>query len=190
MAESAVFLDRDGTLIEDRGYICRFEEVAVFPFAVEAIRRLSDRYPRVVVVTNQSAVARGICTEAEIRDLHERLRRHLDIRGARIDAFYHCPYLKEGCVGEYAVDHPDRKPSPGMILRAARDLGIDLAASVMIGDSAKDVIAGKRAGCATVLVLTGGGRDALEALTREGKTPDIVARDLLEASERLAAARR
>ena len=181
MPETAVFLDRDGTIIEDRGYICRFEQVAVFPFAPQAIRRLKDHFHRVIVVTNQSSVARGICSEADIRALHDRLADFLRDRGAPVDAFYYCPYLKDGPVAEYNLDHSWRKPNPGMILQAAADFYLDLKRSYMIGDGVGDIIAGKRAGCRTVLVSTGQGRESADTLAEMGEKPDMAAADVSQA---------
>jgi D-glycero-D-manno-heptose 1,7-bisphosphate phosphatase len=182
MGEIAVFLDRDGTIIEDRGYVCRFDPAAVFPQAPQAIGRFRERFDRVIVVTNQSSVARGICTETDIRAFHDQLSEYLRRRGAPLDAFYYCPYLKEGLIPEYARDHPWRKPSPGMILQAASDFPLDLARSFMIGDGVGDIIAGKRAGCRTVLVSTGHGSESAAELEAAGQSPDLLAADLLDAA--------
>lgn len=181
--ERAVFLDRDGTLIEDRGYICTFGEVRVFPFAVAAVRMLNESRYRVIVVTNQSSIARGICTEAQVQGLHEEITAHFRHQGAVISGFYYSPYLKDGQVEKYKKDHPSRKPGPGMILEARRDFGIDLSVSYIIGDSARDILAGKQAGCQTVLVKTGHGGKAIGELKQLNVTPDIVAENLLAAVE-------
>ena len=179
----AVFLDRDGTLVREKGFVCRFTDVEVYPFAVETIRLLNRLDFRTVIVTNQSAVARGICSEQEVRDLHEALRLHFRQEGAIIDAFYFCPFLEEAAVPRYRRRHPHRKPSPGMLLQASRDLGIDLGASWMIGDSAKDFEAGIAAGCRTILVRTGKGKLTEVDLAAGGLRPDRIEGNILEAAK-------
>jgi D-glycero-D-manno-heptose 1,7-bisphosphate phosphatase len=143
----AVFLDRDGTLNIDRSYLTRPEQFELLPGVGAAIRRLREAGFACVVVTNQSAVGRGMMTEADLVRVHHELARLLHAEGASVDAIYHCPFH---------VDHPERKPAPGMLLRAAAELDIDLASSWMVGDSLRDVEAGQRAGCrGSILVRTG-----------------------------------
>lgn len=142
------FLDRDGTLNRDTGYTHRPEELAWMPDAREAVRRLNDAGWLVVVVTNQSGIARGYFDEPAMHRFHEAMQAGLAEAGARIDAFYFCPHHVDGVVPDYCNDHPDRKPRPGMLLRAMTDLDIDPARSFMIGDRADDVLAGKAAGLA------------------------------------------
>jgi len=182
----AVFLDRDGTLIEEKGYICHFSEVVVFPFATEALRRFNELGYRTVIVTNQSAVARGICSEHEVRDLHEELRLHFQQRGAVIDAVYFCPFWEEAVVEPYHARHPLRKPSPGMLIQAAGDLAIDLGSSWMIGDSFIDIEAGIDAGCRTVLVRTGKGKRVEAELTAGAVRPDRIEDDILAAARAIS----
>lgn len=182
----AVFLDRDGTLIEEKGYVCHFSEVVVYPFAVEALRRFNELDYRTVIVTNQSAVARGICSEREVRDLHEELRLHFQRGGAVIDAVYFCPYLEEAVVERYRARHSHRKPSPGMLIQAAGDLGIDLGSSWMIGDSPIDIEAGIDAGCRTILVRTGKGKKTETELTAGAVRPGRIEDDLLAAALAIA----
>jgi D-glycero-D-manno-heptose 1,7-bisphosphate phosphatase len=179
--KKVVFLDRDGTLIEDKGYICDFSEVVVFPFAVEAIRALNRAGFLVIVASNQSAVARGICTEKQVRRLHGKLQTHFKKQGAAIAAFYYCPFLVDGPVAAYRLDSPLRKPAPGMLLQAARDFDLDLRCGFMVGDKTDDIEAGRKAGCRTVLVRTGYGRDSESQLTPAGPRPDLIADDLLAA---------
>lgn len=136
----AFFLDRDGTLNEDRGYVHKVEDFVFLPGAVEAIKMINRHGYLAVVVTNQSGVARGYYTRRDVEDLYAHVSRQLFAAGARIDAFYWCPH------------HPleqcrCRKPRPGMLLRAAREMDIDLAGSVMVGDRVSDVMAGLGAGC-------------------------------------------
>jgi D-glycero-D-manno-heptose 1,7-bisphosphate phosphatase len=181
-SRKAVFLDRDGTLIQDLGYICRFDQVGFFAFAPAALRAMNAAGYLVVVVSNQSAVARGLCSEKEVRHLHRQLQSHFKKDGAAIAAFYYCPFLPEGTVSHYRQDSPLRKPAPGMLLQAARDFELDLPACFMIGDKLDDIRAGKSAGCLTVLVRTGEGRNSEAALPGSGLRPDHVVDDLLAAS--------
>jgi len=148
----AAFLDRDGTLIADPGYVTEWAQVRLLPGVPAALRRLRAAGYLLVVVTNQSAVARGLCSEEQVRELHRRLGEELARAGAGIDAFYYSPYHPDGVIPAYRRDHPSRKPAPGMLQAAATDLGLDLPASFMIGDSLRDVEAGRAAGCRTVLL--------------------------------------
>jgi D-glycero-D-manno-heptose 1,7-bisphosphate phosphatase len=177
----AVFLDRDGTLIEDRGYIAEFSQVGFFPFAAAAVRELNRAGYLVIVASNQSAVARGLCTEDQVVRLHRRLQEHFRGLGADIAAFYHCPFLPGASVRAYRRVSPLRKPEPGMLLQAARDHGLDLARCFMVGDKADDIEAGRRAGCRTVLVRTGSGGES-ETRFAAGRGPDFTVADLGEAA--------
>ncbi len=178
----AVFLDRDGTLVENRGYICEFSQVGFFPFAVDAVRALNRAGYRVIVVSNQSAVARGICSEGQVTRLHEQLKAHFLELGADIAAFYFCPFLADGPVAAYRRESPLRKPEPGMLLQAARDHHLDLAGSFMVGDSTDDIEAGRRAGCRTVLVRTGYGRESESRFMPGKPRPDFIVDDLAAAA--------
>lgn len=160
MPRPAVFLDRDGTLIEEADYLASPNQVRLLPGAAAAVRRVREVGVPVVVVTNQSGVARGYFPEERIADVHARLAELLAAEGAGVDAFYHCPHHPTEGVGAYRVACDCRKPRPGMLLAAARDLGLDLAASWMIGDKLDDLRAGAAAGCRTVLVRTGYGATA------------------------------
>jgi D,D-heptose 1,7-bisphosphate phosphatase len=142
----AVFFDRDGVLNVDHAYVHKPEQIEWVPGAVEAVRRLNKLGYHVVVVTNQSGVARGYYGEDSVFALHAWMREELAAQGAVIDAFYHCPYHPEGTVAEYCRDHDDRKPGPGMILRAFKDLGIDRDGSFLIGDRESDIAAARAAG--------------------------------------------
>ena len=154
MKRAAVFLDRDGTIIEDTGYIADPDHVRLLPGAARAIRRLNEAGVPVFVVSNQSGVARGMFTEQDLRRVHEQVERLLAQEGARLDDAYYCPYLDgEGAAVEaYRRASDLRKPEPGMLIRAAREHAVDLSRSWMIGDAGSDVEAGRRAGCRTVLV--------------------------------------
>lgn len=142
----AVFLDRDGVVNVDHGYVGRWEDFEFVPGAVDAMRRLHQAGWQLVVVTNQSGVARGYYTEADYEALTERMKAELAAAGAPLAGVYHCPHHPKGSVAAYARDCDCRKPAPGMILRAAGELTIDLAASVLVGDKDSDLQAADAAG--------------------------------------------
>lgn len=154
MKSTAVFLDRDDTIIENSEYIGDPARVRLLPGAAEAIRRFAAAGHLVVIVSNQSGVARGLFTEADLSRVHARVEELLHAAGARVDAAYYCPFLDgpEAGVARYRRPSDLRKPAPGMLLQAARELNVDLSRSWMIGDSQSDVEAGRRAGCRTVLI--------------------------------------
>jgi D-glycero-D-manno-heptose 1,7-bisphosphate phosphatase len=159
MPREAVFLDRDGTLVEEVHYLGEPERVRLIAGAADAVRRLNDAGVLAVVVTNQAGVARGYFPEGRVAEVHRHLSALLAERGARIDAFYHCPHHPTEGVGEYRVACGCRKPKPGLLLAAARELDIDLGRSWMIGDKLCDAQAGAAAGCRTILVRTGHGAE-------------------------------
>lgn len=171
----AVFLDRDGVLIEDTGYPDDPERIPLLPGVAEGLARLQAAGWRLVVVTNQSGIARGRFTLARLAEIHDRLLAQLAAADITIDALYFCPHHPEAPLPEFhhACDH--RKPLPGMLLSAARDLDLDLTQCWMIGDKESDVRAGHAAGCRT-LRLTGSATSA-----------DATARDLIEAAARILA---
>jgi D,D-heptose 1,7-bisphosphate phosphatase len=142
----AAFLDRDGVINYDNGYVYRPDQVRWIPGTIDAVRRLNDLGYRVIVVTNQAGIAHGYFREEDVHKLHEWMQDELAVQGAYIDAFYHCPYHPDARVDRYRASHVDRKPGPGMILRAANDLPIDLSRSFLIGDKESDLEAARRAG--------------------------------------------
>lgn len=143
----AAFLDRDGVLIEDVGYPHREDQLRLIPGAAEAVKRLNAAGYLCIVVTNQSGVARGYFTEERMHAFNALVVDRLAEAGARIDAVYACPFHAEGVIADYVhPDHPDRKPNPGMLLRAIADHGIDPDRSLMIGDQPSDLEAARRAG--------------------------------------------
>jgi D-glycero-D-manno-heptose 1,7-bisphosphate phosphatase len=146
------FLDRDGVINVDRGFTYLVKNLVFTPTAIEGIRAFNDAGYRVIVVSNQSGVARGYYTTYDVERFHTAMQERLRERGAHIDCFYYCPFHPEGCVAEYAIDHEDRKPSPGMLLRAMREWPTDVAASVMIGDRQSDLEVAARAGVTGLLV--------------------------------------
>jgi len=138
-ARGAAFLDRDGVLNVDHGYVHRPESLALVPGAAEAVRLLNEAGRLVIVVTNQSGVARGLYGEDDVNRFNDELARRLAADGGRIDAFYHCPHHPEGTVARYAVRCDCRKPKPGLLQQAARDFVIDRAESFLIGDRDSDL---------------------------------------------------
>ncbi len=168
MKPTAVFLDRDGTIIEDPGYLSDPDQVRLLPGAAGAIRRLTELGHLIIIVSNQSGVARGLFDEVTVSKVHARLEAMLRDEGASLGGAYYCPYLDgpEAKVEAYRVSSELRKPSPGMLLQAAQEHGIDLARSWMIGDSDVDVEAGRRAGCATIRIAP----DAAHTPDRMGAT--------------------
>ena len=177
---AAVFLDRDGTLIEDIGYLRHVRDLALFPWTVDAVRALNQSGLPVVVITNQSGVGRGILTEAVVEELHRHLSAVLEAGGARIDAYYYCPHHPDATVAAYKKRCDCRKPGRGMIDRASADLGLDPARSFVVGDKWLDVGAARAAGARGLLVRTGYGATEEEAPPADLKA-DMVADNLIEA---------
>jgi len=157
---SAVFLDRDGTLIEDVDYLSDPSAIRFIPGAVEAVKRLRQNGFACVIVTNQSGVGRGMMSHDQVHNVHAEMLRMLREQGADLDGFYYCPVAP--VVGsESLIEHTDRKPGPGMLMKAALELNLDLQSSWMVGDKLSDVLAGRNAGCrAGIRLRTGKGRDA------------------------------
>ncbi|MCW5770431.1 MAG: HAD family hydrolase [Rhodospirillaceae bacterium] len=142
----ALFLDRDGILNEDHGYTHRPEDLRLVPGAAALCRAAAARGFLLVIVTNQSGIGRGLYTEADFRRFTEAMSAAYRAEGVEFAAVYACPFHPTEGVGPYRRDHPWRKPAPGMLLDAARDLGLDLAASVMLGDGGRDIVAARAAG--------------------------------------------
>ena len=173
----AIFIDRDGTLNVEVGYLCHPEDVELIPGAGEALARLNALGLPVIVVTNQSGIGKGRYGLADFEAVMARIAELLEPFGARIDGTYFAPHHTRG-LGQYAhPDHPDRKPNPGMLVRAAREHGLDLSRSWMIGDKEIDLGAGRNAGCRVALVRTGYGAAV------DGGLADVVAEHLGEAVE-------
>ena len=172
MSRRFAVLDRDGTIIEERHHLADPDGVALVPGAVEGLKQLRRMGLGVVVVTNQSVVGRGMVDEVGLARIHDRMRALLAERGGEIDAIYHCPHLPDAGCG-------CRKPEPGLVDRAARDLGFDPGEAFVIGDHAGDMEMGRRVGATTVFVLTGHGREELERVSGDA---DHVADDLAGAA--------
>ncbi len=164
LRKPAVFFDRDGVLNEDGGYIHRVEDFAWKPGAVEAIRAVRAAGYLAVVVSNQAGVAHGYYGEAAVHVFHRHMNRLLRAEGTQIDAFYYAPYHPDGSVPGYAVRHEDRKPGAGMLMRAARDLDIDMSRSLLVGDRDSDLGAAANAGIPGYLYAGGSLRDAVAPL--------------------------
>jgi len=148
----AVFLDRDGTVIEDIGYIDSCDKVRFLPGVGEAIGLLNKNGFKVIVMTNQAGVARGYFTEETVKEINEYVKASLAEQSAIIDEIYYCPHHVEGVIEEYRKECYYRKPNPGMIEKAVAEYGIDLEESFLIGDNLSDIEAGYRAGCKTILL--------------------------------------
>jgi D-glycero-D-manno-heptose 1,7-bisphosphate phosphatase len=169
----AVFLDRDGTIMEDASYVGTVDRVVLIPRAVEAMRRLQDAGFKLFVVTNQSGVGRGYFSREAVEQIHAHLDQHFHKAGVRLQRYYVCPHHPE--------DNCDcRKPKPKLLLQAAREFKLDLPRSYMIGDRPSDLQAGRNAGTKTILVLTGVGR---ETLASGEAAADHIAEDLWAAAD-------
>jgi D-glycero-D-manno-heptose 1,7-bisphosphate phosphatase len=171
-----VFIDRDGTINVDAGYMNHTDNFHVYPFAAQAIRMLNLRGILAVVVTNQSGLARGFYTLDTMHITHDKMNAHLASQGAHVDGIYYCPHDPKAKVEEFRMECECRKPKAGMLEQAARELPIDINRTVFIGDKQSDIDAGAAFGSKTILVNTGYGKG--EKIVRE---PDYRAENLLEA---------
>jgi D-glycero-D-manno-heptose 1,7-bisphosphate phosphatase len=160
----ALFLDRDGVLNEDLGYVSRWADFRWIPGARETVARFNKAGWWVFVVTNQSGVGMAYYPEDDVHALHARMAQDLAVAGARIDAFYHCPHHPQAKLEAYRLpDPPDRKPNPGMLLRAMAEWPVDTARSILVGDKASDIEAARRAGVRGLLFPGGDLADFLAA---------------------------
>jgi len=179
MTKRAVFLDRDGTLIEHYDYITETNQVQLLATTVSALRLLREHNFLLIVATNQSAVARGMITEKRLNEIHEHLKNLLIEQGVYVDQIYYCPYHRQGTVEKYTRDSDLRKPNIGMLLQAAKDFGIDLSQSWMVGDDDRDIETGKNAACRTILLESHSGSPLVQ---RGNSAPDFRAVNLQEAA--------
>lgn len=177
----AVFLDRDGTIIEEAGYLDRLERLVFYPFSIDAIRTLNRGGFAVVVITNQAGIARGIVREEFVGEAHRRIAERVNAGGAAIAGFYHCPHYSSGTVPRFVRRCECRKPGGGMLRQAAADLNLDLQRSFVVGDRWHDVGAAASVGARGLLVRTGLGRDE-EAAPTEGAIPVAIVDDLAAAA--------
>lgn len=179
MSIRAVFLDRDGTINEDPGYLGDPELVKLFPDAGKALSILKNSLNfKLIVISNQSGVARGLITEEDVISVNKKINELLAPFDAEIDAFYYCPYHPDFNTEE---DCKCRKPSPMLVYKAAEDMNIDLTGSYLIGDTAADIMCGKNAGLKTILVLSGYGNESFSILQKQNNFPSFVASNILEA---------
>lgn len=176
----AVFLDRDGTIIDEVGYLDRPERVELYPFSTAAIRALNRAGLRVVMVTNQSGIARGFFDEGVVHAVHDHIAELLRIGGAHIDAYYYCPHHPDGCVAAYSGPCACRKPGRGLVDRAVQELAVDPARSFTVGDRWLDVKLAASVGGRGILVRTGYG-SLEETRPPADVTPDAVVNNLIEA---------
>jgi len=177
----AVFLDRDGTLLEEAGYLDRLERLVFFSYGIDAVRLLNRGGYAVVIMTNQSGVGRGMYEEEFVLRAHEVVDRRVRAGGGRIDGYYYCPHHPEAEIEKYRRDCDCRKPFPGMLRQAAADLDLDLSRSFAVGDKWTDVQAGIAAGGKGILVRTGYGRSS-EAAARRPAEPAAIVDDLIAAT--------
>jgi D-glycero-D-manno-heptose 1,7-bisphosphate phosphatase len=161
----AVFLDRDGTMIVDVGYLDRLERMELFPYTIDAVRLLNRAGFKVIVVTSQAGVANGMLTEDFLAEAHQSISQQMEAGGATIDGYYYCPHSPHAAVAKYRTECDCAKPKPGMIQAAARDLSIDVAQSFIVGDRWRDIEMGQVTGAKGILVETGYGR------TEAGRRP-------------------
>ena len=182
---TAIFLDRDGTINEEVGYLGQPERLRIIPAAFEAVRLINKSGMKAIVISNQSGVARGFFTEENVREINKKIEVLLGEQGAFIDRFYFCPHHPTEGEEPYKKICNCRKPQPGMLYQAADELDIDLTRSYMIGDNYPDIEAAHRAGAKGVLVLTGYGRHSSGGKDHETETqdnrPDYIAADILGA---------
>ncbi len=173
----AVFLDRDGVLIRDVDHLCKEDQLRLLPGVASALSSLNRAGWLTIIISNQAAVAKGMLSEAEMYRIGEVLNSRIMGKGARLDAAYYCPHHLDGKVVKYAHKCSCRKPEPGLILKAVKEMNIDLKRSYLVGDKTGDILAGERAGVRTILVKTGyGGGDGKYPMR-----PDHVAKNLTEA---------
>ena len=183
----AVFLDRDGTLTAEADWVRSKEDLVLLASAAPAVELLHRAGFAVVVATNQSAVARGFVTEAELAAIHAHMVRELERGGGKIAGVYVCPHHPTEGIPPYRRECECRKPKPGLLLAAARDLGLDLPRSFVIGDAARDLDAGAAAGVAGVLVASGKGESEFERLVVEKRAPERFEPDVLAAARAIVA---
>jgi D-glycero-D-manno-heptose 1,7-bisphosphate phosphatase len=178
----AVFMDRDGTISEETGYLKDPCDLKILPGAFDAIKLINENQIKAVVITNQSGVARGYFSEETVGKTHLRLRELLGGKGAHLDGIYYCPHHPEIGPPEYRKKCNCRKPALGMLRLASTELEIDLSHSYVIGDKLTDIEPAYKVGAKGILVLTGYGKEQMESLNeRSKKQPHYIARDILEA---------
>jgi len=180
--KNAVFIDRDGVITKEPPYYAhRIDQLELIPKSAEAIRLLNESGFKVIIVSNQSGVARGYYQEKDIEIYNGAMEKKLEEENAYIDAIYYCPHYSKAIIEKYKIDCECRKPKPGMLKRAKKDLDLDLKQSFLIGDKMSDIEAGYRAGCKTILVLTGQGNGELKKISEMNIKPNYISKDLYTA---------
>jgi D-glycero-D-manno-heptose 1,7-bisphosphate phosphatase len=186
--QKAIFLDRDGTINEEMGYINHPDRFKIFPFIAESIILFNQSGFVVIIITNQSGIARGYYSETLVEDLHNRLIVEMQNKGARIDAIYYCPHHPTEGREEYRKNCDCRKPKPGLILRAVQEHNISLPASYAIGDRYQDIVMARQLDIKTGLVLTGYGLGEYTYDRQQWKIqPDYLGQDLLDIAKQITA---
>ena len=178
----AVFMDRDGTINEERGYLKDPDGLNIMPEAFDAIKRINKNKLKAVIVTNQSGIARGYFSEKQMEKVHQRLTGLLMQKGAYLDGIYYCPHHPEGDILEYRIKCKCRKPATGMLDLASQELDIDLHRSYVIGDKIIDIELAHRVGAKGILVLTGYGKEEADLLNQRSRVqPQFIADNILDA---------
>ncbi len=180
----AVFLDRDGTIIHDPGYLSDLKNFRLYKNSAKALKLLKRAGYKLIVLTNQSGVARGYYGEDFVEKTHRHMDKELGILGASVDAYYYCPHHKESPIAKYKKDCECRKPKPGMVNAAAKKFKLSLKDSFVIGDKLSDVKLGINTGMKSILVLTGKGRKEKKKITKES-APDMICSDIYSAAKRI-----
>ncbi len=184
MRNKAVFIDRDGTLNEEMGYINHISRFRLYPFIPEALKVLKECGYKLIVVTNQAGIAKGYFTEQLLKEVHEYMQSKLAESSVELNAVYYCPHHPDAEIEEFKKNCSCRKPNPGMIEKAQLNFNIDLSMSFMIGDRYKDVIFGKQFGLKTIMVLTGYGKGEYTYQRNSWDDgPDYICENLLEAAQ-------
>ncbi|MBN1273688.1 MAG: HAD family hydrolase [Candidatus Aminicenantes bacterium] len=183
MKKIAVFLDRDGNINEDVGYPNSYDKIKIYPYSFEAVRKINHAGLLAVIVTNQSGIGRGLIEEKNLLDIHNKMKKEFELNNAHIDGVYFCPHFTSSPDPRYRADCDCAKPNPGMALKAAADLNINLKGSYVVGDKVSDIAFGYNIQARPVLVLTGYGKDSLPQLQKTDMPPAHISQNLLEAVE-------
>lgn len=178
-----VYLDRDGTICEEKNYISKPEQVVLLKGAVDGLKKLSQAGGVLVIVTNQSGIGRGYYTEADMEKVNERLFELLSSEGIELDGLYYCPHHVDGNVAEYTRPCDCRKPGAGMVEQAREELELPMGKEFVVGDKDTDIMMGKSISAGTILVSSGYGEESLKKLREDGNEPDMIVNDLIEAAD-------
>jgi D-glycero-D-manno-heptose 1,7-bisphosphate phosphatase len=180
--ERAVFVDRDGVISEEVGYIGDSEDFRLIPHSAEAVKLINQSGLKIIAITNQSGVARGYFSEEMLGHIHRKMEKLLSDQGAFLDGIYYCPHHPEATVQAYRMECDCRKPATGLLIQASKEHSIDVSSSYLVGDKRTDIECAHRAGAKGILVLTGYGKDELRKFnSAASEQPEYVAADLLDA---------